>query len=215
MSVCITKVWISFPSYRMTTELLKDITLISTRHTLSGRLTTTPRSSSVPRAAVWMKQSRYANRERCSVILEKSCKHSKFSCYLPGLSDPLSVSPSRAQTVVLQCEHTRGMGQMIYSIVHQIYPIMRRTKLSAQWKLEWWGNPLWKYSRSLLMLLKGLHHRAGRLSHHSNVKYHTNLFSFEKMINLGTNWDTVHWPDNWTATTVDGKKSAQFEETLL
>ena len=35
------------------------------------------------------------------------------------------------------------------------------------------------------------------------------------MINLGHNWDLVHWPDNWTATTVDGKRSAQFEETLL
>jgi methionyl aminopeptidase len=35
------------------------------------------------------------------------------------------------------------------------------------------------------------------------------------MINFGSNWDEVHWPDNWTDTTVDGKKSAQFEETLL
>lgn len=35
------------------------------------------------------------------------------------------------------------------------------------------------------------------------------------MINLGTNWDTQHWDDSWTATTIDGKRSAQFEETLL
>ena len=35
------------------------------------------------------------------------------------------------------------------------------------------------------------------------------------MINLGHSWDLVHWPDDWTATTVDGKRSAQFEETLL
>lgn len=35
------------------------------------------------------------------------------------------------------------------------------------------------------------------------------------MINLGTHWDTQHWDDSWTATTIDGKKSAQFEETLL
>ena len=35
------------------------------------------------------------------------------------------------------------------------------------------------------------------------------------MINLGGNWSEVHWPDNWTAATVDGKRSAQFEETLL
>lgn len=35
------------------------------------------------------------------------------------------------------------------------------------------------------------------------------------MINLGKNYETEHWPDNWTATTIDGKRSAQFEETLL
>ncbi|KAL0066674.1 Methionine aminopeptidase 1 [Marasmius tenuissimus] len=35
------------------------------------------------------------------------------------------------------------------------------------------------------------------------------------MVNFGPNWGDVHWPDNWTATTVDGKRSAQFEETLL
>ncbi|KAG6832390.1 hypothetical protein H0H92_002658 [Tricholoma furcatifolium] len=41
------------------------------------------------------------------------------------------------------------------------------------------------------------------------------VFTIEPMINLGTRWEVIHWPDNWTATTVDGKRSAQFEETLL
>ncbi|KAJ7094259.1 peptidase M24, structural domain-containing protein [Mycena epipterygia] len=41
------------------------------------------------------------------------------------------------------------------------------------------------------------------------------VFTIEPMINLGPKWDVVHWPDNWTGTTVDGKRSAQFEETLL
>lgn len=41
------------------------------------------------------------------------------------------------------------------------------------------------------------------------------LTSDAQMINLGPHWDVVHWPDDWTATTVDGKRSAQFEETLL
>ncbi|CCO32577.1 methionyl aminopeptidase [Rhizoctonia solani AG-1 IB] len=40
-------------------------------------------------------------------------------------------------------------------------------------------------------------------------------FTIEPMINLGPSWDVDHWPDNWTAVTVDGKRSAQFEETLL
>ncbi|PPR04919.1 hypothetical protein CVT24_007163 [Panaeolus cyanescens] len=40
-------------------------------------------------------------------------------------------------------------------------------------------------------------------------------FTIEPMLNLGTNWQDVHWPDDWTATTADGKRSAQFEDTLL
>lgn len=34
------------------------------------------------------------------------------------------------------------------------------------------------------------------------------------MINEGTHHDEM-WPDNWTAVTRDGKRSAQFEHTLL
>ncbi|KAI0807110.1 peptidase M24, structural domain-containing protein [Fomes fomentarius] len=39
-------------------------------------------------------------------------------------------------------------------------------------------------------------------------------FTIEPMVNLG-HWDLEHWPDDWTAVTIDGKRSAQFEETLL
>ncbi|CCA75578.1 probable methionine aminopeptidase [Serendipita indica DSM 11827] len=39
-------------------------------------------------------------------------------------------------------------------------------------------------------------------------------FTIEPMINLGTH-QGVHWPDDWTCTTLDGKRSAQFEETIL
>jgi len=41
------------------------------------------------------------------------------------------------------------------------------------------------------------------------------VFTIEPMINLGNSWYEDHWPDKWTAVTVDGKRSAQFEETLL
>ncbi|KAJ7156057.1 peptidase M24, structural domain-containing protein [Mycena crocata] len=41
------------------------------------------------------------------------------------------------------------------------------------------------------------------------------VLTIEPMINLGSKWGDIHWPDNWTATTTDGKRSAQFEETLL
>lgn len=39
-------------------------------------------------------------------------------------------------------------------------------------------------------------------------------FTIEPMINLGSYRDKM-WPDDWTAVTVDGKRSAQFEHTLL
>lgn len=39
-------------------------------------------------------------------------------------------------------------------------------------------------------------------------------FTIEPMVNEGTERN-VTWPDDWTATTSDGKRSAQFEHTLL
>ncbi len=41
-----------------------------------------------------------------------------------------------------------------------------------------------------------------------------NSFTIEPMINAGS-WNDTQWPDGWTAVTVDGKRSAQFEQTLL
>eukprot|EP01095_Lingulamoeba_sp_RSL-Kostka_P001999 TRINITY_DN12859_c0_g1_i1.p1 TRINITY_DN12859_c0_g1~~TRINITY_DN12859_c0_g1_i1.p1 ORF type:complete len:366 (+),score=124.04 TRINITY_DN12859_c0_g1_i1:60-1157(+) len=40
------------------------------------------------------------------------------------------------------------------------------------------------------------------------------IFTIEPMINMG-GWRDKLWPDDWTAVTADGKRSAQFEETLL
>jgi hypothetical protein len=39
-------------------------------------------------------------------------------------------------------------------------------------------------------------------------------FTIEPMINAGA-WNDETWPDDWTAVTIDGKRSAQFEHTLL
>ncbi|CAI8058030.1 Methionine aminopeptidase 1 [Geodia barretti] len=39
-------------------------------------------------------------------------------------------------------------------------------------------------------------------------------FTIEPMINHGT-WKDVTWPDDWTSTTADGKRSAQFEHTMV
>lgn len=40
------------------------------------------------------------------------------------------------------------------------------------------------------------------------------IFTIEPMISEGV-WNDEVWPDNWTAVTTDGKRSAQFEQTLL
>ena len=40
------------------------------------------------------------------------------------------------------------------------------------------------------------------------------VFTIEPMINAGIHKD-ITWPDNWTAVTADGQRSAQFEHTLL
>jgi len=40
------------------------------------------------------------------------------------------------------------------------------------------------------------------------------IFCIEPMINAG-DWKDTHWADDWTATTVDGKRSVQYEHTIL
>ena len=39
-------------------------------------------------------------------------------------------------------------------------------------------------------------------------------FTIEPMITLGSHKDKT-WPDDWTSTTQDGLRTAQFEHTLL
>ena len=39
-------------------------------------------------------------------------------------------------------------------------------------------------------------------------------FTVEPMINAG-DWRDETWPDGWTAVTRDGKRSAQYEHTMV
>lgn len=69
-------------------------------------------------------------------------------------------------------------------------------------------------------------HGVGRLFHTApNVPHYAknkavgimragHVFTIEPMINEGTHGDT-QWPDGWTVVTRDGKRSAQFEHTLV
>ncbi|KAG8691534.1 Methionine aminopeptidase 1 [Ceratobasidium sp. 423] len=68
--------------------------------------------------------------------------------------------------------------------------------------------------------IHNLFHTVPNIAHYAKNKMIGTMkpgmcFTIEPMINLGPSWDVDHWPDNWTAVTVDGKRSAQFEETLL
>jgi len=64
-----------------------------------------------------------------------------------------------------------------------------------------------------------LFHSAPNIPHYSKNKAVGVLkagmiFTIEPMINAG-GWKDVTWPDEWTSTTEDGKRSAQFEHTIL
>ncbi|WOO85518.1 Methionine aminopeptidase 1 [Vanrija pseudolonga] len=67
--------------------------------------------------------------------------------------------------------------------------------------------------------IHNLFHCNPNIVHYANSKMPGKMevgqvFTIEPMINLGTaNLD--HWRDDWTAVTLDGRRSAQFEETIL
>jgi methionyl aminopeptidase len=62
-------------------------------------------------------------------------------------------------------------------------------------------------------------HMDPQILHYRDVRQRQRIeagmtFTVEPMINVGTYRCEV-WPDNWTAVSTDGKRSAQFEHTLL
>lgn len=64
-----------------------------------------------------------------------------------------------------------------------------------------------------------LFHTSPTVCHYANNKSFGmmrpgHVFTIEPMLNLGT-WQDVTWPDKWTSTTRDGKRSAQFEHTMV
>ena len=64
-----------------------------------------------------------------------------------------------------------------------------------------------------------LFHTAPNIPHYAKNKAKGvmapgHIFTIEPMINLGSYRDVL-WPDGWTAVTIDGARSAQFEHTVL
>jgi len=82
-----------------------------------------------------------------------------------------------------------------------------------------------KYNCSVVSTYTG--HGVGKLFHGPpNVPHYKknkavgvmkpgHVFTVEPMINLGSDPGDTKWPDNWTAVTLNGKPSAQFEHTFL
>ncbi|KAH8034557.1 hypothetical protein HPB51_025680 [Rhipicephalus microplus] len=80
------------------------------------------------------------------------------------------------------------------------------------------GIPALKFKASRGWVQK-LFHTAPSVPHYAKnkaigVMKAGHCFTIEPMISEGT-WHDEVWPDNWTAVTADGKRSAQFEQTLL
>ncbi|KAF4700411.1 Methionine aminopeptidase 1 [Perkinsus olseni] len=67
--------------------------------------------------------------------------------------------------------------------------------------------------------VRDLFHCAPNVPHYAKnkaigVMKKGNAFTVEPMLNLGTYKDRT-WPDDWTSVTLDGKRSAQFEHTII
>jgi len=90
------------------------------------------------------------------------------------------------------------------------------------------GNVIEKYikEQGLSVVRTYTGHGVGKFFHENpNVPHYSgnktagfmkpgHIFTIEPMINQGV-WKDITWPDNWTSTTADGKRSAQFEHTIL
>jgi methionyl aminopeptidase len=62
-------------------------------------------------------------------------------------------------------------------------------------------------------------HTSLQIPHHQDPRARRTMeqgmtFTIEPMITEG-GWEAALWPDGWTAVTADGRRSAQFEHTLL
>jgi methionyl aminopeptidase len=91
------------------------------------------------------------------------------------------------------------------------------------------GNEITRVARlgGCAVVTKYCGHGVGRLFHTTpSIPHYANskamgimrpghIFTIEPMLNLGPNAGDVTWPDGWTASTKDGRRSAQFEHTFL
>lgn len=164
-----------------------------------------------------MKRLRYANRVHCSVTSAKLCQCFPFGTVNSSLrcrSEPIARANGCA---VVRTYTGHGINDLFHTAPN--VPHYAKNKAVGTMKPGMVRKLATKFSALLTSSNLVLYNRTGKLPHvHLNdicIPEPNLMRGYNQMINLGSNWDTYHWPDNWTATTVDGKRSAQFEETLL
>lgn len=176
----------------------------------------------VLRESPLMRPLKYANRELYSEILAKWCKLPLLnhfflfwsnSCFsFLYLREPIA----RANGCAVVRTYT---GHGINDLFHPPPNIPHYAKNKAVGTMKpGMVSPLYPLLSQCLIIpfLLGLHHWTGLyFNNPCLLSWEFWRYCTTKMLNLGQNWGDVHWPDNWTATTVDGNRSAQFEETLL
>ncbi|ELU45933.1 metallopeptidase family m24 domain-containing protein [Rhizoctonia solani AG-1 IA] len=166
---------------------------ISRKRIQSVKFPKNPRNSFEQHDNVSTLLLQYANRGHYSVIWERPCEYrSGLLGSVGGCADLLMRTSDNLRSSATCPNHSFGE------------PIARAQGCSVVRNYTGHG-------------IHNLFHCAPNIPHYAKNKapgiMKPGMVSY--MINLGPSWDVDHWPDNWTAVTVDGKKSAQFEETLL
>jgi methionyl aminopeptidase len=96
--------------------------------------------------------------------------------------------------VTTYCGH--GIGQLFHTVPN--VPHYAKNKAKGTMQVTHCQLPILEFLHKTCMYVSQVGH----------------VFTVEPMINLGGYRDLT-WPDNWTAVTVDGSRSAQFEHTMV
>ena len=112
----------------------------------------------------------------------------------------------------------RSLSKRRLIVWHRLSPRSSLVRCVATLAVSSTRRP-WRMDAQLIEPIAGLFHTAPNVPHCNKNKAKGmmkkgHVFTVEPMINLGTYQDTT-WGDNWTAVTADGKRSAQFEHTVL
>eukprot|EP00112_Aurelia_sp_Birch-Aquarium-sp1_P018302 Seg435.12 transcript_id=Seg435.12/GoldUCD/mRNA.D3Y31 product="Methionine aminopeptidase 1" protein_id=Seg435.12/GoldUCD/D3Y31 len=142
-----------------------------------------------------------------------------ITCYYKGFHGDLNETLFVGEVDDASKNLVKTAYECMMSAIHEIKPGVRYREL---------GNFIQKHAHTNGCAVTktycghGIHrlfHTAPNIPHYAKNKAvgimkPGHVFTVEPMINQGT-WRDNLWDDGWTAVTQDGKRSAQFEQTLL